>query len=337
MNIKKRLFYSYLIISVFTIVGFMIRYFILFPEWPYNTHLIFTFASFLLLSIVCEFHFLLNAILNKYIPFEKKFAKRIIMQLLLSAVFMKCLHFFAFPILSNMLKLDNTQVFSALTTVAIVAMSVLINAIIIAVALFNRWKESLLKAERLEKEKALVQFDALKNQLNPHFLFNALTALNGLVNEDKDQASNYIQHLSKVYRYVLQNSNHPTVSLKTEIDFLKNYLHVLNTRYGDALKINIDINDNDFKAHIVPVTLQILIENAIKHNVISSQNPLVINITTGNNCIMVENNLQKKSTLETSNKQGLEKLKSLYSFLSDNEVECIEKNSTFKVKLPLLD
>jgi two-component system, LytTR family, sensor kinase len=199
----------------------------------------------------------------------------------------------------------------------------------------GRWKESLVNAERLEKEKSRVQFDNLKNQLNPHFLFNALTSLNSLIFEDQTLASQFLQQLSKVYRYVLQHKDKKMVNVETELNFIGHYVSLLRTRFKDALVISIQIKDQDRELGIVPVTLQILIENAIKHNVIDLARPLTILITTEDHYLVVANNIQLKRRVEESNKQGLDNLRSLYQYLSDRPV-LIEEDVQFKVKVPLL-
>lgn len=200
----------------------------------------------------------------------------------------------------------------------------------------NRWKDSLVVAERLEKEKSQVQFDNLKNQLNPHFLFNALTSLNGLIFENQGLASQFLQHLSKVYRYVLQNKDKNFVPLQTELDFIQNYVFLLRTRFQQALVIRLDISDGARERAIVPVTLQILIENAVKHNIADEDRPLQIEVITIGDYLVVSNNLQLRKHVDTSNKQGLENLKSLYLFLTEKPVIIGKTDDRFAVKIPLL-
>jgi two-component system, LytTR family, sensor kinase len=201
----------------------------------------------------------------------------------------------------------------------------------------ERWRDSIIKAERLEKEKSQVQFDNLKNQLNPHFLFNALTSLNSLIFENQQLASEFLQQLSKVYRYVLQNKNRNFVLLGIELDFISNYVMLLETRFSGALKINFQINEAAREKAIVPVTLQILIENAIKHNIVDRDKKLVIDVMTVGDYLVVTNNLQVRSRVENSNKQGLDNLKSLYKFLTDRPVIVEPTDDRFYVKVPLIE
>jgi LytS/YehU family sensor histidine kinase len=214
--------------------------------------------------------------------------------------------------------------------------SVVVNGIFIIGFFIEQWKISLVRAERLEKEKTQVQFDNLKNQLNPHFLFNALTSLNSLIFENQGLASQFLQHLSKVYRYVLQNKDKNFVTVQTELDFIQNYVFLLRTRFEVALTITFRIDDHSKDKAIVPVTLQILIENALKHNIVDKDRPLSIRIETNDEYLVVSNNLQVRKLVETSNKQGLDNLKSLYAFLTDKPVRIESNEGQFSVSVPLV-
>lgn len=190
----------------------------------------------------------------------------------------------------------------------------------------------------IEKRSAQIQLIALTNHLNPHFLFNSLTSLNSLIFENQQLASDFLQHLSKVYRYLLQHKEKETVSLKNEVDFVGNYIFLLKTRFEDDIMIDIEMPSGDtLEKGIVPVTLQILIENAVKHNVISTQKPLIIKIKTEGNTISVKNNIQRKKQVESSNRQGLESLRALYHYLCDRPLEVLETEEEFEVRLPLIE
>jgi LytS/YehU family sensor histidine kinase len=202
---------------------------------------------------------------------------------------------------------------------------------------FKRWNEDRIVAAELEKEKALVQYDNLKNQLNPHFLFNSLTSLNSLIYVNPQLASDFLQQLSKVFRYVLDNKEKNLVSIETEISFVKHYVQLLKARFETGLDVLFEVDDDALQKAIVPVTLQILIENAIKHNATQKDSPLVIKIYTLPDYLVVENNLQKKNVADLSNRQGLENLKNLYHYLTDKAVQVEESKRFFAVKIPLLE
>jgi LytS/YehU family sensor histidine kinase len=215
-------------------------------------------------------------------------------------------------------------------------LSIVMNLIYFGTIYFFNWKYDLVNLANMQREQALVKYDVLKNQLNPHFLFNALTSLNSLIFENQQLASDFLHQLSKVYRYVLQNKEKATVSLQTEVDFITSFIFLLKTRFIDAVEFTIQLADQDREKEIVPVTLQILIENAIKHNIASKETPLTISIRANGGFLFIENNLNRKAQVETSNKQGLENLKSLYQYLTDKHVEIIETPHSFTVKVPLL-
>ncbi len=193
-----------------------------------------------------------------------------------------------------------------------------------------------LQSTKLEKDKTEIQYQNLINHLNPHFLFNSLTLLNGLILSEPDIASDFLQKLSKIYRYILQNKDTEIVSLDQELGFVKNYIDLQKSRFEDGLQVNIAIDDDDLSSGIVPVTLQNLFENAIKHNTVEEDKPLIIDVFVEDEYLIVKNNLQKKKFVETSNKQGLDSLKSLYKYLTTSPLETIETEAEFVVRVPLL-
>jgi sensor histidine kinase YesM len=197
------------------------------------------------------------------------------------------------------------------------------------------WRKSAIDAERLQKESITAQYNSLKSQVNPHFLFNSLNALTNLVYEDQDKAVKFIKQLSEVYRYVLDTQSKEIVPLKEELEFLNSYLFLQKIRFGENLTI--DVNLSTTPSMVAPLALQLLIENAIKHNIVSAENPLIIKVWQQQNFIVVENSLQRKTSIgEPSQGIGLENIKSRYKFLSQHPVEVREEDGKFIVKLPLI-
>ncbi|MEO6315513.1 MAG: two-component regulator propeller domain-containing protein [Chitinophagaceae bacterium] len=192
------------------------------------------------------------------------------------------------------------------------------------------------KANSLEKEKVLVMYESLKQQLNPHFLFNSLTSLSGLITANPVNAKQFLDKMSKIYRYILTNRDHETVSLAEDLKLAAIYTELQQTRFADGLKVLTDVPENYLHRKIAPVTIQNLIENAIKHNIIDEGRPLLVNIFVEDNQLIVQNNLQKKKFVETSNKQGLVNMQSLYNYLSGRPVIIVEDAQMFTVKVPLL-
>jgi ligand-binding sensor domain-containing protein len=192
------------------------------------------------------------------------------------------------------------------------------------------------KAQLLEKEKALVQYESLKQQLNPHFLFNSLTSLGSLIRVDQKGAGDFLDRMSKIYRYILKNRDSETVTLADELKFVEMYIELQRTRFDNSLVVRTNIDDEFLHRKIAPVTLQNLVENAIKHNIIDKETPLVIDFFVENGYLVVKNNLQKKKFVETSNKQGLANMESLYHYLSAKPLIIEEDTQFFTVKIPLI-
>lgn len=192
------------------------------------------------------------------------------------------------------------------------------------------------KAHALGKEKSKVQYENLKQHLNPHFLFNSLTSLSSLIRMDQKMAVDFLDSMSKIYRYILQSKDAEVVSLRDEIKFIQTFIHLQKTRFAEGLHVNLNIEEDYLSKKIVPVTLQNLIENAIKHNIVDAESPLTIDIFAEDNFLIVRNNLQKKKFVETSNKQGLDNLTALYQYLSDKHLIIEEINNYFTIKIPLI-
>lgn len=199
----------------------------------------------------------------------------------------------------------------------------------------SSWRLAELEAEQAKQESIRANYESLKNQVNPHFLFNSLNALTGLVYEDQDKAAKFIKQLSDVYRYVLDTKDLEVVSVEAELKFLEAYLFLQQIRFGHKLKI--ENNLNKLTGNLPPLAIQMLIENAIKHNVISEESPLTIRLYTESGYVVVENNLQAKRLASSdSSGLGLENIRRRYEFLDDRKVIINKVNNIFQVKIPLL-
>ncbi len=192
------------------------------------------------------------------------------------------------------------------------------------------------RAQSLEKEKALVMYENLKQQLNPHFLFNSLTSLRNLIRVDQKHAGNFLERMSKIYRYILKSRESELVLLKDEISFVQTYIELQQTRFKNGLQVTFNIEEEQQYRKIVPVTLQNLIDNAIKHNLVDEETPLLVEIFSKDEYLIVQNNLQKKEFVETSNKQGLQSMKSLYQYLDTRLLKAGEDGKYFIVRIPLI-
>ena len=190
--------------------------------------------------------------------------------------------------------------------------------------------------QKLIAKSANAQFESLKNQLDPHFLFNSLNVLTSLIDENPEQAQKFTTSMSKIYRYVLEQKDKEAVTVEDEIQFAKTYCNLLKTRFEDSVNFEFDINENDSNKLVVPLSLQLLLENCIKHNFATSKKPLNIKIFSDGKFLYIENNLQVREQLKESAGIGLANIVQRYALLSKENVS-IEKSETyFKVKLPLL-
>jgi sensor histidine kinase YesM len=180
------------------------------------------------------------------------------------------------------------------------------------------------------------KFESLKNQLDPHFLFNSLNVLTSLIGENPAQAEKFTTKLSKVYRYVLEQRNKDLTTLTEELKFAKTYMELLGMRFEDAVKFNIPDSVSNIDLKIVPLSLQLLLENAVKHNVVSSSKPLTINIYEKDDYLIIENNINPKEAIGKSTKVGLQNIADRYGLITPKGVKIENNNKTFKVSLPLL-
>lgn len=197
------------------------------------------------------------------------------------------------------------------------------------------WRKSSAKELLLREQLLKFQYQRLKSQINPHFLFNSLNTLSELVYQDAKKADIYIQKLSSIYRYILENEDTELVSLTKEIRFVKEFFDIQKERDGDKIELTIDISNIE-QYKVMPVSLQMLVENALKHNAGSKDAPLQITITIEDDQIVVTNNIQKKSIFAQSTKIGLENLKERIKLISDEELVIQEDNSKFIVRLPII-
>ena len=192
------------------------------------------------------------------------------------------------------------------------------------------------KEQKIIARTASASFDALKNQLDPHFLFNSLNVLTSLIEEDPEQAQKFTTSLSKVYRYVLEQKNKDLVTINEELDFARTYVRLLKMRFEESIVFEIPDRATQPDAKIVPLSLQLLLENAVKHNVVSASKPLHIQVMEKDGRLLVTNNLQPKEVVKKSSGVGLHNIRQRYEILSDQSVVVKADNSHFSVYLPIL-
>ncbi|WP_229214346.1 sensor histidine kinase [Dyadobacter flavalbus] len=212
-----------------------------------------------------------------------------------------------------------------------------ISFVFISRSFLMEWRKAAIEAEQLKTERFARQYQSLKDQLNPHFLFNSLNVLSNLVYENPDTAAKFVHRLSRIYRYVLDVQHEELVSLEKELDFAADYLSLQKIRFEDSLQYEIRIDQNT-SGNLPPLSLQLLLENAIKHNIASTENPLRIGIFMENQELVVKNNLQLKSSMpENSAGIGLMNIVKRYELLSNQTISIQDTGGSFVVKLPLLE
>ena len=202
---------------------------------------------------------------------------------------------------------------------------------------FREYKTKGMEAEELKRISAQAELQLVKSQVNPHFLFNNLNVLSALVMKNNDEANRFIEAFSKVYRYILNNHDKELVDIETELEYTQPYIFLLQKRFPEGLVIKMNIPEDYYKFYVIPASMQMLIENAIKHNSISRTKPLHIDVhVNGNNTIVVTNNLQVRQPVEQSTAIGLNNIIKRYMLVSGREVIVDKGPDAFTVTIPLL-
>ena len=224
----------------------------------------------------------------------------------------------------------------AIYYVVALLITIVISVFFHAFYFYRNWQEKRVKEQKIIAGTASARFDALKNQLDPHFLFNSLNVLTSLIEEDPSQAQKFTTSLSKVYRYVLEQKNKDLVTVDEELNFARTYVRLLKMRFEDSIVFEIPEKSSIPEAKIVPLSLQLLLENAVKHNVVTATRPLHLKVEEKAKMLVVSNNLQEKQVVKKSSGVGLQNIKQRFSILTDRAVEIDKTNTRFSVALPML-
>jgi two-component system, LytTR family, sensor kinase len=332
----------YIFIAVLCVVIACFRYTILY-EFPLYVHAIGFVGQFVVMSAIWQLIIVINKRLEKRFTIEDQPGKQILLQVVVSLLLLSPVFIITYFIIKPHLPLLIDQRYVTLLIVIFFIVIMLMTFGYYTYTLFSKHKMAVeekarlgLEAAKLEKEKSMMRYHHLKNQVNPHFLFNTLTSLDGLIHSNPDLASDFVRHLAKVYRYVLEHKENEVVSIDTEVNFIQHYISLLQIRYKEAIEIRLDISAAAVEKGIVMVTLQMLIDNAIKHNVVQSSTPLKIWVWDDNGSLHVSNNKQLRRQIETSNKHGLKQLQELYAFLTPEPITVKDSADSFEIVLPLL-
>jgi len=296
-------------------------------------------SHFILIALIWNGNLLIINITDQFFSLERQLKQKLTLSAFIAIIWPIVATFlfntFLFPIINGK-PCDLTSKENITYLVISIVITLFINTIFVALTFFRFWRTSIQEKEELKRENLTAEFEALKNQVNPHFLFNSLNTLSSLIEEHPKVASEFVQKLSAVYRYVLSQRDKEKVTFHEELAFIHSYVYLNQIRFGTNLQVAIEVDTKYDEMFIPTMALQMLLENAIKHNIISAQYPLNIHIKVSDEKLIVENNLQRKNSVVDSNGIGLSNIVHRYSLLTSLPVEVEETASTFKVSLPLL-
>ncbi len=324
------------------------------PEWYDTIDFDDWWKSTIMILIYCtaisEISLRLSSVLNRWLPWNSHAISRVVVQffLLIFLIFITYVllnigYIYCFPTLNEELDIESkVDIWQSL--LISINTGIFISVIHTGYFLIKNWKNSMmdaaelkLKAEQLERIASQAELEVLKMQLDPHFLFNNLSTLSELVVEDQKIAVKFIDHLALVYRYMLSNVRKNTIKLQEEIRFVQSYFYLIKERMGGKVDLVINVPEEVQKNYLIaPIALQLLVENAVKHNSASKEKPLYIIIEIIDNYVVIKNNHQKLLVDIPSSKVGLSNIVDRYKLLSKKEVIVDFDNDSFEVKLPLL-
>ncbi|MCB9047158.1 MAG: histidine kinase [Chitinophagales bacterium] len=338
---KQMKYMPYFLIIDFALIASALRYYLV-PEWGW-LHIVAFLSQCLVFT---GFWFLIKFInrkLNNVFPFERGPFTRISLQVLITIVvvlpFIVAAVYFSREHIPDFV----SDEFLATMMMMVLVVIFMFNFAFYAFHFFQHWQATVneksgleIQAAELEREKYELQYHQLKNQVNPHYLFNMLTSLDGLVHTDPDLASDFIRHMAKVYRYVLQHKESEVVNLEDELEFIGHYIELLQIRYGQGLSIESKISEHARGKGIVMITLQMLLDNAIKHNIVQVSSPLNIKMWDEGDNLLIRNNKQLRKQIETSNGTGLQQLRQLYAFLTNKNIVVEDTPDYYTIRIPLI-
>jgi len=274
--------------------------------------------------------------INRYSMFKETF-KLIAFQVIALICFVLVVELGEIYAVENYLKISLDRASKNTLIIGSLLITFMISAIYASTAFFIQWKENLLRTQALEKANLEARYDTLRNQVNPHFLFNSLNTLLMLVN-DNPVASRYVESISEIMRYMVQSRDKDAVLLRDELKIARDYIFIQQSRFGEKLKVEFNVPESYYHYAIPPLALQMLLENSIKHNVVSKEDPLVVKVYTLDNLfIVIENTIKAKLDKEPSTGVGLENIRNRYLHLTGKNISVKQENGKFTVMLPLFE
>ncbi|WP_267403604.1 MULTISPECIES: 2TM domain-containing protein [unclassified Chryseobacterium] len=335
-----------IIILLWVSLGTSLFFFLFFNKEKTIINFLITFALSAMYSFVLGLgNYFINDFLNRKFPWSEETRKRSILTILFLVVGNFILVYFCnymnYVVIQKVA--TASEFFSAKYNTSnwfMINVALLISAFLHAKGFMEELKKTSKKEvveQKLIAKSANAQFESLKNQLDPHFLFNSLNVLSSLIDENPKQAQKFTASMSKIYRYVLEQKDKELVTVEDELEFAKTYCDLLKTRFEDSVDFVFDVRKEDFREFVVPLSLQLLLENCIKHNFATSSKPLMIKIYSENNTLCIENNLQVREQIKESSGIGLANIVQRYALLTKRNVFIEKSEDYFKVKLPILE
>ncbi|MDP2721207.1 MAG: histidine kinase [Bacteroidales bacterium] len=295
-------------------------------------------VSIFLTYLIFETLFLVNQRLNRIYSWERHLIKRSLLQFVADgfiALFLTTMVRWGIKYLS-----ENLGYIALQDEMILIAFVICIDLVFVmselSIFLLTKWRFSLAELERFKKENAEFRFELLRSQLNPHFLFNSLNTLSSLIYENQENAGHFVRELSDTYRYILENRDKEVIHLHDEIEFAKSYINLVQLRFDKNLEVRLNLSEADLNYKIAPLTIQMLIENAIKHNVISKKYPLFIDIFAEDGMLVVTNKIRLKQSKDIGTGTGLKNISNRYEFLTVRNVIVTDNGEDFTVKIPLI-
>ena len=277
--------------------------------------------------------FIIQYAIDRYSIFRET-TKLIVFQVITLSVFVLLVESGEIFAVENYLKIPMSHSAKFTLIIGSLLITFMISSIYASVAFFIQWKENLLRTQALEKANFEARYDTLRNQVNPHFLFNSLNTLLMLV-DNNPVASRYVESISEIMRYMLQSRDKEAVMISDELKIARDYIFIQQSRFGEKLQVSFDVPDECLNQLIPPLTMQMLLENAIKHKVVSKEQPLIVKVfTEANAFLVIQNNIQARLDREPSTGVGLENIRSRYHHLCGKEIAVSSEQNMFTVKLP---
>ncbi|MDY0078608.1 MAG: histidine kinase [Bacteroidales bacterium] len=291
------------------------------------------FQVVLIFNIISESNVFIDHLAERFLPIPEKISLRVILHLFVSLIIAIAAVFY-FSLIVREAPFFSHPIVQLMMFLGLIFIFILI-LVSITLRIVEKWIYSVRQLEELKSLKLKSDYNSLQAQLNPHFLFNNLSVLKSMITFDPDSAIHFTQNFTDVYRYVLQSKDQTTVKLSDELEFIEAYTELHKKRMGEAFEVICKVSESALKKDVPPLALQLLVENAVKHNIAVKDAPLTIRIESNEDTLTVSNNLNLKESA-FSEKTGLNNLKQRYALLTDRLVEVSHGSETFEVKIPLL-